>query len=158
MHGLRNTFVKLLSVRTSMLKMSLANVNTFTEVGWRVSHGDILYSCIQGLKMRIKSTNYIQTPISAQVLLRIRTKQEQQEKEAKEKRLLTWGSAERVQPLKHLFDLFTDSTVNWTEQRRIDFYCDTTEETAWLRCISTMTTAIRRSHEVDYIQTNTFNW
>lgn len=33
MHGLRNTFVKLLSVTTSMVKMSLANVHTFTEVG-----------------------------------------------------------------------------------------------------------------------------
>lgn len=49
----------------------------------------------------------------------------------KERRPLTWGSTEKDQPLKHLFDLFTDSTVNWTEQRRIDFYCDTTEETAW---------------------------
>lgn len=41
---------------------------------------------------------------------------------------------------------------------RIDFYCDTTEWTAWLHCISTMTKAIRWFHQVDYIQINSFNW
>ena len=66
LHGLRNTFVKLLSVSTSTVKMSSANVHTFTEVGRRLYHGDILYS---GFKDVYKIKNYIQTLISAQVLL-----------------------------------------------------------------------------------------
>lgn len=54
----------------------------------------------------------------------------------------------RVKPLKHLFDLFTESTVDWTEQRRVDSYSDTAEGTS-------ETTTIRWLHK-DYIQINTF--
>lgn len=66
-----------------------------------------------------------------------------------------WGWTQRIQPLRHLFNLFTDSTFNWAE-RRIDFYCNTTEEKARLHWISLMTITIQSLHKADYIQT--LNW